>query len=228
MCGRFSLSAVQDILTRWNAQSDEPLRPRYNVSPGQMVPIIPNDEPNKLVMAKWGLIPHWSKDASIGYKTINAKVETITQKPTYKIPFQKHRCLVPADGFYEWKKTPGGKVPFRFLMKDSGLFAFAGIFEMWKDEKGNIIKSFSIITVEPNDLVKEVHSRMPAILRREHEKLWLADTPTVKLLEIVLKPYPAASMKCYEVSRIVNSSMVNTPEMILPIKPLQKKSLLDF
>jgi putative SOS response-associated peptidase YedK len=228
MCGRFSLFSVQAILTRWDAVSDEPIIPRYNIAPGQDILMIGNDYPGRLTEAKWGLIPHWSKDPKIGFRTINAKAETLEEKPAFKEPFMRHRCLIPADGFYEWKETPSGKVPYRFTLKDESLFAFAGIFDLWKDDSGNLVKSVSIVTVEPNDLVKPIHDRMPAVLKKEHEDMWLGKASTSQLREVILKPYPAEEMRCYEVSSKINSSKDDMPEMILPAKDSQKKSLLDF
>ncbi|MBN1502454.1 SOS response-associated peptidase [Candidatus Woesearchaeota archaeon] len=226
MCGRFSLAAVGPTLADFfNIRVDETLKPRYNIAPTQQAPVITGDKAEELIMMRWGLIPGWAKEIETKYSMINARAETLTSRPAYKKPFQSQRCLVPADGFYEWRKTPTAKIPYRITLRDNGLFAFAGIFDIWKDEEGREIKSFTIITVPPNSLVRELHNRMPAILRREHEKLWLHSTAAEKLIEIALKPYPSEKMKAYQISPLVNSPSNDSFEII---KPAETKTLFDY
>lgn len=227
MCGRFSLMAVGEVLKDWfDLESVPELRPNYNAAPMQILPIITNKDPNHLTMAQWNLVPHWNKDSKSQYTMINAKVETLMEKPSYKVPFQRQRCLIPADGFYEWKKQGDNKQPFRITLKDNGLFAFAGIYDTFKDSEGKEVYSFSIITLPPNELVGTIHDRMPAILKREHEKLWINDTPVEKLIEVVLKPYPADEMKAYEILPLVNNVRYNKEDIILPKDKV--KSLMDY
>jgi putative SOS response-associated peptidase YedK len=228
MCGRFSLAAVQEVLLdRFNVEFEGNLVPRYNISPAQEVPIITNTDSKHITLAKWGLLPHWAKDKpEIGFKTINAKAETIAEKPSFNEPFKHTRCLVPADGFYEWKKYGDSKIPFRFVLRDNSIFAFAGLWTEWEDN-GKPFRSFTIITLQPNELVKKVHDRMPAILLKKNEKEWLNDNTEDHLMKLLI-PYPADEMKSYQVSAVVNNSKFDSAEMIKPVNIVQKKSLLDF
>lgn len=228
MCGRFSLYEVSQVLNRFNVTADEPMKPRYNIAPGQMVPVIANDEPSRISYAKWGLIPTWSKDPNFGFKTINAKVETVAEKPSYKNAVKKHRCLVPADGFYEWKKTQDGKEPFRFELKNKELFAMAGIFEYWTDENGKKIRTFSIITMSANKIVSEVHHRMPVILTKEQERLWISEGAPIKLIEMITEPFADDMMQSYPISKMINSTQNEGSELIKPVTMSKIKSLLDF
>ena len=223
MCGRFSLITISEFLSnRFNVTIEEELVPRYNIAPSQNIPIITNVNPGKLIMARWGLVPHWAKDKSVGYSMINARAETLLEKSSYKMPFQRQRCLIPADGFYEWKKTDTKKVPYRITLKDQKVFAFAGIYDIWKTEEEELL-SCSIITTTPNRLVAQIHDRMPAILRQEHERLWLAETPVARLSEVALVPYPPEQMKSEQISELINSPKNDSVEVIKPVK-----SLLDF
>lgn len=220
MCGRFSLTIESVIfaerfgvpLTEWH--------PRYNLAPSQLCPIIiMENEKRKLESMNWGLIPHWSKDKKHGYSMINAKVETVRIKRSFKKLFQTHRCLVVADGFYEWKKTSSGKIPYRITLKSSEPFAFAGLWDEWRGEQGEKIKSFTILTTQSNQLVSELHDRMPVILKRENESLWL-DIDLYndhEKMEKVLTPYPENEMKIYLVSNIVNSWKNDDVSCIQPL-----------
>lgn len=211
MCGRFSLMTISKVLSdRFHVEIDEPLTPRYNIAPSQKTPVVLNESPSKITMVRWGLIPHWAKDEKIGYKMINARVETIAQKPSFKHPFQTQRCLVLADGFYEWKETPTGKLPYRVIMKNESPFAFAGIYDKWEHD-GITMATFSIITVEPNELMRPLHNRMPAILKPEYEKYWLK-----KPLISVLKPYPSEEMKTYPLTTLVNNPRNDTKDVLKP------------
>ena len=227
MCGRFALFSVGESLSNWfDVEVADNITTRYNIAPTQDVPIITNDQPSKLQIAKWGLIPKWAKDDKIAYSTINARFESIQQKPAYKLPFKTQRGLIPTNGFYEWKKEGSKKTPFYFKLKSNNLFAFAGIFDIWKNSNGDLIKSFSIITLPANDIVKPIHDRMPAILKREHEILWLNNSTPEKLLEILL-PYPSKNLISYQVSNLINSPKNEGNNLINPFIKVQS-SLSDF
>jgi len=218
MCGRFTIiTPPAELGERFNVEKfPSDLKPNYNVAPSQNIPVILNEMPKEIVMVRWGLIPFWAKDIKIGYRMINAKAETIMEKTSYKRPFQKQRCLIIADSFFEWKKSPDGKIPYRIMMKNEKPFAFAGIWEKWKDPKGKEIKSCSIITAKPNSLVKKIHDRMAVILPKKKEKDYLINKDTESLLKL-LKPYPADEMKAYEISTLINSPSNNNKEVLKPV-----------
>ncbi|TSA25108.1 MAG: SOS response-associated peptidase [Bacteroidetes bacterium] len=217
MCGRYSFAIEDELIKeRFGVSVRSAIyKARYNCAPSQELAIISNQDPEELQFFRWGLVPFWARDPSIGNKLINAKVETIAEKPSFKNAFRKRRCLVPADGFYEWKKN-SAKIPFRIIMNDGSLFAMAGIWEKWVSGEGGVIHSFSIITTEPNELMAPIHNRMPVILLPENEKLWLDDSNEAVLREL-LKPYPADRMTAYPVSKLVNSPKNDVPEVTLPI-----------
>lgn len=217
MCGRFTLTLESIVISeRFDVQLTD-WKPRFNIAPTQTHPVIlMENHHRRLDFMQWGLIPHWSVDKKSGYSLINSRVETIQTKPIFYKLFQTHRCLVPADGFFEWKKTPSGKIPYRISLKSEGLFAFAGLWDIWHGEKGEEIKTFTIITTEANSLVSEVHNRMPLILRKENEALWLdLATPQANLVE-ALNTIPANDMMLYEVSTIVNSWKTDNLKCIQP------------
>src|SRR5512138_124256 len=152
-------------------------RPRFNIAPTQDVPIIIRRSPNQLVMMRWGLIPFWAKDEKIGSKLINARAESVAERPAFRTSMKDKRCLVPTTGFYEWKDTAKGKQPYLAKRKDETLFAMAGLYDRWKDHSGNEVLSFTIITTAANDLMAEIHDRMPVVLSRGDEELWLTPGP---------------------------------------------------
>ena len=162
-------------MKRFQVLRAEDFRPNYNAAPTQNLPLILNSDPATISLGRWGLIPSWAKEQKIGNRMINARAETLLQKPSFRTPFRKHRCLVLADGFYEWKKTSDGKIPHRIALKDNQPFAFAGIWEMWTAPEGEEIRSFSIITTEPNQLMKPLHHRMPVILKKENGQRAVGD-----------------------------------------------------
>lgn len=215
MCGRFSFSPLAKILEdRFDVKTDSSYKPRFNVAPTQKVAVITNNNPEIVSYLQWGLIPFWAKDKKIGNKLINARAETITEKPAFKNSFKRKRCLVLSDGFYEWKKINSKeKIPYRILMNDESLFAMAGLWDSWKDENGETIDSFTILTTTPNKLMAEIHSRMPVILPREHEKTWLGDSSPEEL-EKLLVSYPESEMTAYPVSKLVNSPANDKPEIL--------------
>lgn len=204
MCARYDLRIpVQKIIEQFHLQLDptESFHPNHNVCPTQTVPIITNSEPDRLSFARWGLVPSWAKDIKIGTKMINARAETVAEKPSFRSALAKRRCLIPAAAFYEWRKDASGKTPLRFALKDGGIFAFAGLWELWKQpESGEWLRTCTMITTDANALVEQAHDRMPVILSREAEPLWL-DVEHVGAGQSVslLTPYPADQMQYAEV-----------------------------
>jgi putative SOS response-associated peptidase YedK len=224
LCGRFTLTVtIDEILNRFDIEAflkEESYLPNYNVAPSQSVlAIINNGAINKMGYLRWGLIPPWAKDISIGYKMINARSETLAEKPSFRTAYKKKRCLIIADGFYEWKlhedKT---KTPMRIKLKSNELFGMAGLWEHWKSPEGESIYSCSVITTGPNELMKDIHDRMPVILKPEDEKIWL--DPAISKpddLNHLLKPLDSDLMEAYEVSSLVNSPKNNTIDLIQKI-----------
>lgn len=225
MCGRFQLSVKgKHIKERFNVEVfDELYKPNYNCSPSQKLPVITNVEQNRLNYFRWGLIPSWAKDPKIGYKMINTRAESITEKPSFKDTFKKRRCLIPANGFYEWKKNEQ-KTPFRIFLKNEALFSMAGIWETRLDSEGRPISTFSIITTAPNKLMKNIHNRMPVILPPELEDAWLNET-NQQLLKQLLSPYDASQMRAYPVSKKINLPVNNNAELISPVKEDEQATL---
>jgi len=219
MCGRFQLSVKgKHISERFNVEVfDEMYKPSFNCAPGQNLPVITNTEPGKLSFFKWGLVPFWAKDPKIGNKLINTRAETILEKPSFKAAFTRRRCLVPANGFFEWKKGTK-KIPFRVFLKNEDLFAMAGLWETWKDEENNMLHTFSIITTEPNELMKPIHNRMSVILNREQEMVWLKSTNTDELISL-LAPFQSDEMEVYPISDLINSPFNNSQTVISPVNP---------
>ena len=174
MCGRYVLAPVEQLAERFDIQQ-EPLefQPRYNVTPSQIMPVVVRNSPNRLVAMQWGLIPAWSKAPRMQFSTINARAETLAKSPVFRGPFKSRRCLVPASGFYEWQVQAQGKQPFCIRLSGGELFAFAGLYDIWRDDDGNELHSYTIVTTAPNELVAPIHNRMPVILRREDEHAWL-------------------------------------------------------
>lgn len=218
MCGRYTLSApVGALAEEFGLTGPLPeLQPSYNVAPTQEVPAVVagGDGGRKLEMLKWGLIPSWADDPGIGARMINARSETVAEKPSFRRAFKERRCLIPADGFYEWQRTSDGKQPYYLRTKSGRPFAFAGLWESW-DGDGSEIRSCTILTTDANDLVGEVHHRMPVILPPEDYELWL-DPDVRKPGELLplLAPYPANDMETYQVSRRVNSPSNNDPDCV--------------
>ena len=210
MCGRYRLSRRKQLIEEYfdTAAWEDDWQPRYNIAPTQLVPVIrqhPKDPVRQLSHVRWGLIPHWAKEPSIATSTINAKSETAATKPAFRDPLKFRRCLIPADGFYEWKRTVKAKQPFCFEIEDGELFAFAGLWDGWKDASGNWIKTCSILTTTPNALTATVHDRMPVILDPESYDLWLdPGMQNVAAISELLKPYDASQMQLYPVSSRVN------------------------
>lgn len=219
MCGRLTLilskEEVEEIVKITEVVD---WKVRYNIAPMQQVPVVVNDGQNHLKLFQWGLVPHWAKEISVENKMFNARAETVDALPSFKTCFQRQRCLVLADGFYEWKREGKHKIPYRFTLRDRKLFGFAGIWDEWKSPEGKAIQSCAIITTTPNELMSPIHDRMPVILAKEKEEVWLDSSIRDSLiLKSLLTPYPAKKMKFYEVSASVNSVKYDTIECIQPV-----------
>jgi putative SOS response-associated peptidase YedK len=219
MCGRITLTlSLEEVADRYNVAEKIEWTPRYNIAPQQPVPVIINDGRNHLELFRWGLIPFWAEDPAVGNRLINARAETVESKPSFRHSFRRQRCLILADGFYEWKKEGNKKRPFHFLLHSQEIFGFAGLWDAWKNPEGKVIRTCTIITINSNELVSHVHDRMPVILPRDKEELWLDPLRTdVPELKSVLLPYPADLMEFYEVSAYVNSITHDDPECIKPL-----------
>jgi len=218
MCGRFALAFVKGFFTRFEMiEQQARIEPRFNIAPSQIVPIIVSDSPNHVAMMRWGFVPFWAKDPKIGNKLINARAEGITKKPAFRASVKRRRCLVPATGFYEWKKTSGGKTPHYVRMRDDSFFAFAGLYDLWHDPAGSALLSFTIITTTSNAMMKKMHNRMPVILRQGDEGVWLGKEPlSEESLTRILQPFPARPMIAYPVSRAVNNPSNESEDLIAP------------
>lgn len=216
MCGRYTLAApVNELVEQFDIDEyPSSITTSYNIAPTQEVAaVIAEDEKRKLEMLRWGLVPAWADDPSIGNRMINARSETVAEKPSFRKAFKDRRCLVLSDGFYEWRRTPDGKQPYYIHMKDGSPFAFAGLWESWRDAQE--IRSCTIITTEANELVGDIHNRMPVILAPEDYSLWLdPDFKEREALTSLLRPYPNDAMEAYPVSRRVNSPSNNVPDCI--------------
>lgn len=218
MCGRFTLSqSAEAIASVFQLNQVPTLEPRYNIAPTQPVATVlqTSAHERQFQLLRWGLIPAWAKDATMGSRLINARAETVAEKPSFRSAFRHRRCLVIADGFYEWRRQDGKKQPFYFRMKNQQPFAFAGLWEHWQDPKGEAIDSCTILTTEANELLQQIHERMPVILNPKDYDLWL--DPTVQKLEQLqqlLQPYSSTAMTSYPVSTKVNKPTNDTPELI--------------
>ena len=219
MCGRYTLTTDLSFLqARFKFESAGlAYKPRYNTAPTQEVLTVAKNGEKHAQYMRWGLIPFWAKDMKIGYRMINAQAESVAEKPSFRTAFKKRRCLVLADGFYEWKKNGTKKTPMRITLKDQEPFAFAGMWDSWKSPEGEMVRSCTIITTTPNELIEPIHNRMPVILPQESEEIWLdATIEDPKVLSSMLIPFPAGSMEAYVVSDLVNSPKNETPDCIAP------------
>jgi putative SOS response-associated peptidase YedK len=211
MCGRFRLSRRKQIIEEhFDAVSgEEDWSPRFNIAPTQPIPVIrqhPKEPIRQLSLMRWGLIPSWAKDSSAAASMINARSETASTKPAFHDALKSRRCLIPADGFYEWKRDGKAKQPFCFEVNEGELFAFAGLWDRWKDPSGDWMKTCSILTTTPNAVTSAVHDRMPVILDPDSYDLWLdPGMANVHVVSELLKPYDTKSMRCYPVSSRVNN-----------------------
>ncbi|MGB5033332.1 MAG: SOS response-associated peptidase [Saprospiraceae bacterium] len=233
MCGRGSLNKVEkDLEKRFNAtfysedlERYNPL-PTFNLAPTQWHPVITQQDPQHYQYFKWGLIPSWSKDHKIGSKLINARVEGLIEKPFFKSALKDRRCIVPLDGFYEWKVVANKvKKPYRIRFKDDSIFFVAGLYDQWKNEKAEIIHSFTIITQKPNPYLSSIHDRMPAILQREQESLWLDPLISLEQSLQLIAPLAGDYLNAYPVSDAVNQVKNNNASLIERIDETNNRSL---
>ena len=232
MCGRYRLSRLKQIIEEhFDAISgEEDWTPRYNIAPTQPAPVVrqhPKEPRRVLSLMRWGLIPMWAKDISGAAGKINARSETVATLPAFRDALKSRRCLVPADGFYEWWRTDGQKQPFCFEVTNGELFAFAGLWERWKNPNGEWVKSFSVLTTTSNAVTSLVHDRMPVILDRTDYDLWLDPAmTTVEAVTDMLKPYRADLMRSYPVSPRVNHVANDDAECSIPVSPVPSQSNL--
>lgn len=202
-----------------SASEEEDWSPRYNIAPTQPVATVRQTGSGRILsMMRWGLVPSWATDIKIGNQLINGRSETLLEKPAFREAFRSRRCLIPADGFYEWKKAGKQRYPFHFGMKDNSLFAFAGVWDRWKSPGGAMLQSCSILTTAPNELLEDVHDRMPVILPRCHYEAWLiAPAAEAERLAELLVPFDAGLMSRYPVGPLVNKPENETPECALEV-----------
>ena len=208
MCGRYAQRTDAKKLAKEFKVAEVPsVKPRYNIAPTQeILAVNETGDGREMRFFKWGLVPAWARDASMGARLINARSETVADKPAFRQAFRQRRCIIPADGFYEWQRTGGRKQPFFFRMRDERPFGFAGLWERWEGEGGEVIDSCAILTTEANEVLRPVHDRMPVILHPEDYKLWLVDDERKAELRLdLLRPFPAEEMLGYPVSTLVNS-----------------------
>jgi putative SOS response-associated peptidase YedK len=218
MCGRYELHTHPAAIALAFGLLDPPdVAPRYNIAPMQQVPVVRlrAEGPRECVEVRWGLVPRWAKDPSIGAKMINARAETIADKPSYRNAFRRHRCLIPADGFYEWKPVQSGKQPLRIGMRDEQPFGFAGLYERWLAADGVVLDTCTILTTWANDLLRPIHERMPVIVAPENYARWL-DAANADVMDL-FTPYPAHAMTFYPVSMRVNAVRNDDPSLIARI-----------
>jgi len=224
MCGRFALTISPTVLAKLFKLATEPnLKPRYNIAPTQDVAAVrlsPDDSQRTMDALRWGLIPHWAKDPALGARLINARCETVADKPAFKEAFKKRRCLIPADGFYEWRKSPdkkssAKKQPLFIRRKDHSPLILAGLWELWRGPGAQLIESCTILTTVANTLVKPIHDRMPVIIDPKHFDLWLDPaTQNPEILTRLLKPYPPIQLTAYPVSTLINSPKNDDPRCL--------------
>jgi putative SOS response-associated peptidase YedK len=219
MCGRYSqTTSIEELNRLFGVTERVNLPPRYNIAPTQDAPVVRLDKEGarQLLQMRWGLIPFWAKDQKIGNRLINARAESVATNASFRDAFKARHCLVAADGFYEWSNEGGKKRPWRITLADGGPFAFAGLWERWRDAAGAWIRSFTILTTDANALVKPIHDRMPVILDPKDHEAWLSGRDS-KAQAALLRPFPAEAMRAYRVNPIVNNARVDEPACIEPL-----------
>ncbi len=226
MCGRFTLQTPSETIASMFFELRFPnLSPRYNIAPTQQVTCIRNSPSNQHEVAqlRWGLVPSWSRDLKIGARMINARGETVADKPSFRTPFKRRRCLVLADGFYEWKKMGKEKQPYYITLHDHRPFAMAGLWDTWKDKsdpESERVETCTVITTQANEMMQPLHDRMPVILNQESEGAWLSNEDDEGFLSSLLLPYPDGVLEHYEVSKLVNTAKNQGKEIIEPLSAL--------
>jgi putative SOS response-associated peptidase YedK len=221
MCGRYTYFPREFSYLRvaWNVDEIFGLMPRYNIAPSQEAPVIVQaDSKRKIELFRWGLIPWWARDPAIGKKMINARAKTLAKKPAFRGLLGNRRCLVLADGFYDWRKEGKGKVPMHFKLKSGEPFTFAGLWDIWKHPDGSLLRTYTIVTTEPNDVLRPIHNRMPAMLSNDDGQKWLAVDDEIAHALTLLKPYPPQMMEGYDMSPLVNNPRNDLPECVRPVE----------
>ncbi|GGD64913.1 SOS response-associated peptidase [Paenibacillus nasutitermitis] len=222
MCGRYTITvSIEELMLRyWSLDTEIPFhQPKYNVAPGQMVLAIVHDgQKNRLGELKWGLIPSWSDDPKMGSKLLNARSETVWEKPAFNRLIQRKRCILPADGFYEWRKDASGKQPMRIVLQDPGIFSLAALYDTWISAEGKKLSTCTVLTTDANELMQPIHHRMPVILRKKDERDWLDRTIQDRTrLNRMMAPYPPEELHAYPVTTAVGSTSYNQPDCIEPL-----------
>lgn len=227
MCGRYTLAAAPEAIQQAFDLESVPsgLTPRYNIAPTQPIPVITNQAPRALTFVTWGLIPSWAKDTSMAAQLMNARAETLAEKPSFRSAYKYRRCLVPADGFYEWMKDGKTKRPQYIYRRDRAVFAFAGLWERWNSPDGSEVLSATIITTEPNATIAPLHHRMAVILDPADYGTWLDANADPAVLQALLRPAPDDLLALHEVSPAVNNARHDSPDMIEPLKPIGQQRL---
>jgi putative SOS response-associated peptidase YedK len=219
MCGRYSLICIDALGNRFRVF--DPMmgaRSHFNIAPGNEMPVITRSGENHVAILRWGLIPSWTKDIRAAKPLINARAETLAEKPSFRSLLKSRRCLVPASGFYEWKKEGNRKIPHYFRLTDEPLFSFAGLYDSWHNPEGVSVSTYTIVTCEANSLVAPVHDRMPVILSRENEERWLAPDPiTPEDLKQILVPFLPGRMDAMPVSDLVNNPAIDDERLVRPL-----------
>jgi putative SOS response-associated peptidase YedK len=218
MCGRYELHThPAAIALAFGLKSPPALKPRYNIAPMQPVPIVRRNSEGERVLAemRWGLVPRWAKDPSIGAKLINARGEGIAEKPSFRMAFERRRCLLPADGFYEWKVVRGGKQPYLVARKDGAPLGMAGLYERWLAPDGEVLDTCTVITTDANDLLRDVHDRMPVIIAPEDYARWL-DRSTSAVTDLIA-PFPSDALHVHPISTRVNAVKNDDPALLEPV-----------
>lgn len=219
MCGRFVLTANPQSLQQEFDLSTPPVevQPRYNIAPTQPVAVITNESPHQLTYHRWGLIPSWAKDMAMAAKMINARSESAAEKPAFRAAFRRRRCIIPADGFYEWQEQGKDKTPMFIHMQDRKLFGLAGLWEIWHDPEGGELRTCTILTTDANPFMQQYHHRMPVILHKEDYPLWLSPKEEpLPVLQGLMKPYDEDAFSAYAVSKAVNRPANDSPELLEP------------
>lgn len=220
MCGRFVLTANPEMVQHtFDLKTMPPEMPaRYNVAPTQPIAVITNEHSDELTFYKWGLIPSWSKDATIASKLINARSETVAEKPSFRTAFRRRRCIIPADGFYEWQQQGKEKVPLFIHLEGREVFGMAGLWEVWNSPDGSEIRTCTILTTEANAFMQPIHNRMPVILQKADYPLWLSPKEEpAPLLQALMRPYTGDNLTAYPVSKAVNRANNDAPYLVEPI-----------
>jgi len=220
MCGRFALAATKQAISEYfGVLVHDDLPPRYNIAPTQQIVVVAHDGKKLVQWMHWGLIPSWAKDPEIAARTINARAETAAEQPAFREAFRHRRCLIPAEGFYEWKpQARQAKQPYFIHLTESPLMGLAGLWDRWQSPTGEIIESCTVLTTTANDVLRPLHDRMPVILPPEHFDEWLNPSTPLPLIQSLLRPYPAQAMRAYPVGVQVSKPAHEGPDCIAPVR----------